>query len=131
VKTEEPGPLNQRHPRAICFGFKLIIEMNFVPARFLFSPRALVVLIFSLLYHQALHAEIYRWTDKNGQVHFSDRKPLNQQSGTETVTVTADNRKTISWMVTGLSLGRPERTVKAGPAGPDCGPSFRKTAPRH
>ena len=24
------------------------------------------------------YAEIYKWTDENGQVHFSDRKPANQ-----------------------------------------------------
>ncbi len=38
---------------------------------------SLIVLAFCLSQHTA-HAEIYKWVDKNGKVHFSDRKPVDQ-----------------------------------------------------
>ena len=29
---------------------------------------------------QPLHAQIYKWKDANGKVHFGDRKPINKKS---------------------------------------------------
>jgi len=31
----------------------------------------------------SLHAEIYKWTDENGKVHYSDKKPENKQKVAE------------------------------------------------
>jgi glutaredoxin-like YruB-family protein len=33
------------------------------------------------------HAEVYRWTDGSGKIHFSDRKPAQHQSSTVNVRV--------------------------------------------
>lgn len=40
--------------------------------------------IFILLASSNLHAEIYKWTDKNGKVRFGDQPPKNQQVQTIT-----------------------------------------------
>jgi hypothetical protein len=51
--------------------------------------RALVVLTFFVLCHEVSFAEIYKWTDENGQVHFSDRIPSNLQAETKTVPISS------------------------------------------
>ena len=35
---------------------------------------------FMLFFSASLHAEIYRWTDENGRVHFTDKKRANSES---------------------------------------------------
>jgi hypothetical protein len=39
------------------------------------------------LLHATARAEVYRWTDKEGRVHFTDRKPDAPTRGVETVDV--------------------------------------------
>lgn len=43
-----------------------------------------------LLISAPLHAEIYKWTDANGNVHFSDKVPVQQRSKAASVEVTAN-----------------------------------------
>jgi hypothetical protein len=33
-----------------------------------------------LLLSQAVHSEVYKWTDENGKVHFGDRPPVEQET---------------------------------------------------
>lgn len=39
---------------------------------------SVMMLAFSLYHSQSAWAELYRWTDANGKVHYSDRKPDEQ-----------------------------------------------------
>jgi hypothetical protein len=41
----------------------------------------LLALAFALLSGTSALADIYKWTDSNGKLHFSDRPPTDQQSG--------------------------------------------------
>lgn len=40
----------------------------------------IIVVLFFAFIMQASHAQIYKWKDLNGKVHFSDKKPLNKKS---------------------------------------------------
>lgn len=40
-------------------------------------PPSLLLAVFSLAITLSVQAEIYKWTDASGQVHFSDQKPAN------------------------------------------------------
>ena len=56
-----------------------------------------IVLLSCLLMILPAHAEIYKWVDERGNVHFSDEKP--DQASAETVTPNTDN--------TGVQLSQP------------------------
>lgn len=47
----------------------------------------LILLLITLLLTPLVSAEIFKWTDDNGKVHFGDRKPLNKQVEEVTVKV--------------------------------------------
>ncbi len=40
-----------------------------------------------LLFSFEAHSEIYKWTDANGKVHYSDRKPSHQSSQAEKIKI--------------------------------------------
>ena len=40
----------------------------------------IIILLFFALLMQPSHAQIYKWKDANGKVHFSDKKPANKKS---------------------------------------------------
>lgn len=52
--------------------------------------RAIYLVVF-LLVCSAASAEIYRWTDENGKVHFGDRVPEQYRTNTENLEVKAHN----------------------------------------
>jgi Domain of unknown function (DUF4124) len=49
--------------------------------------RFCVLLAAGVLLHAFVHAQVYRWADKEGRVHFTDRKPDERTPGVETVNV--------------------------------------------
>jgi len=40
----------------------------------------IIVLLFFAPLMQSSHAQIYKWNDPDGKVHFSDKKPINKKS---------------------------------------------------
>ncbi len=44
-------------------------------AAFSLSYRMIIIAVAGILYLQPLEAEIFRWVDENGQIHYSDRLP--------------------------------------------------------
>lgn len=44
-----------------------------------------------LILSTPLHAEIYKWTDENGKVHFSDKVPVKERDKAESVNVSIKN----------------------------------------
>ena len=58
----------------------------------LLTGKAMATLAITLLILSApLHAEIYKWTDENGKVHFSDTVPVNQRDKAASVNVSINN----------------------------------------
>ncbi len=66
-----------------------------------FSAATLAVLLFAC---GPLCAEIYKWTDENGQVHFSDQEPVNKQSRPEAVKI--DSYRGVSYGDSKMDTGK-------------------------
>lgn len=58
----------------------------------LLTAKRMAALATALLIISApLHAEIYKWTDENGKVHFSDRVPVKERDKAQSVNVSVKN----------------------------------------
>ena len=64
----------------------------------------MITMTLLLIFSAMLNAEIYRWTDEHGKVHFSDQKPW--QTKSETVEVKINTYESVSYDTSIFDTGR-------------------------
>ena len=66
--------------------------------------RILVLLVLLLVAAGPVSADIYKWTDENGYVHYSNEKPNNQE--VEKIVVQVNSYESISYATSSVDIGK-------------------------